>query len=67
MKSASLLNTTRPSRSATVGDRRVRAAIALRKIQRMKHITAHWLQLLDEGSRQLGIQQDLHADRRSIV
>ncbi len=43
----------------------IRAAIPLRKIKRMKHITAHRFQLHDEGSRQLGIQQDLHAGRIS--
>ncbi len=46
-------------------DRQVGAAITLRQIKRMQHITTHWLQLLHERSRQLGIQQDLHAGRIS--
>ena len=46
-------------------DRQVRAAIPLRKIKRLKHITTQWLQVLHERSRQLGIQRDHHAGRIS--
>jgi hypothetical protein len=48
-------------------DAAIGTAVAIRQVQRMQSIAALCLYQRHQGSRQLGIQQDLHADSSSTL